>query len=790
GAPASVPAALAGSLTATARLDGRWPDLTSEGELHGVALRYETVVVRRAEGRWRIGSAADAKIEAQLTVDGIDIAGRAVEQLRASIAGTSRAHRAELSVESAALPPQWVDALAASRSVKPVTTIGAPSAAAAASVSAAATTATPPSGRSALTVNVEGGLVDAGASRAAGWSGSLRELTARSTTAPERTWLHATGIRGNVYWGDGPARASVEPGSAEAFGATLRWSRIVWQGHDARGGSTRLDAHGSMDPLPVAPVLRLLQPDFGWGGDLAIGARIDVRSTPSVAVDVVVERARGDLSVTDETGTQNLGVSELRFGVAAKDGVWNFTTALAGSALGVASGAVTARTGSAAATWPDAATPIAGAVDLRVANLGTWGRWVPAGWRLGGELHASATIGGRFGAPQYTGRVEGSKLGVRNFVQGVNVTDGEVAIALQGATAHIERFSARGGSGRVSLEGDASFGSAPAAQLKLKAERFEMLGRVDRRIVISGGGALRLDARSLALDGEFGIDEGLFDFTRSDAPSLGADVEVIRRPRGAPVAAGGTTPADEPKSPPPAVARKVVLDLRVAMGDKLRIRGRGLDAGLRGELHLTSPGGRLAVDGTVRAVDGTYQAYGQKLGIDRGVLVFSGPIENPRLDIEATRPNLDVRVGVVVAGTALNPRVRLFSEPDMSDIDKLSWLVLGRASEGVGQADTALLQSAALALLSGEGPGLSDRLTHAIGLDALTVRQQNEGQVKETIVSLGKQLSKRWYVGYERGLNATTGSWQLIYRVAQRVTIRAQAGGDNSLDLIWTLRWK
>jgi len=103
---------------------------------------------------------------------------------------------------------------------------------------------------------------------------------------------------------------------------------------------------------------------------------------------------------------------------------------------------------------------------------------------------------------------------------------------------------------------------------------------------------------------------------------------------------------------PAAPKRQVTLDLRVAMGEKLRVRGRGLDASLRGDLHLTSPGGRLAVDGSLRAVDGTYQAYGQKLGIDRGVLTFVGPIENPRLDIEATRPNLDVRVGSDISTAA------------------------------------------------------------------------------------------------------------------------------------------
>ena len=84
---------------------------------------------------------------------------------------------------------------------------------------------------------------------------------------------------------------------------------------------------------------------------------------------------------------------------------------------------------------------------------------------------------------------------------------------------------------------------------------------------------------------------------------------------------------------------------------------------------------------------------------------------------------------------------------------------------------------------------MTDRLTKAIGLDEVSVHQ-GEGDVKDTIVSLGKQISKRWYVGYERGLNATTGSWQLIYRIAQRVTVRAEAGGDNAIDLNWTLRWK
>jgi translocation and assembly module TamB len=219
------------------------------------------------------------------------------------------------------------------------------------------------------------------------------------------------------------------------------------------------------------------------------------------------------------------------------------------------------------------------------------------------------------------------------------------------------------------------------------------------------------------------------------------------------------------------------------------VKGYGVDTRLAGSVRLTNPGGRLAMRGTITAEDGTYQAYGQKLDIERGVVAFGGPIDDPRLDILAIRPNIDARIGVAITGTAQAPRVRLFSDPDMSESDKLSWLLLGRASEGLGRADTALLQRAAVALLSGEGEAPTDKLLRNLGIDELSVKP-GDGDVRETVISLGKQLGRRWYVGYERGVNSTTGTWQLIYRIAQRFTLRAQSGLENSLDVIWTWRFQ
>ena len=125
----------------------------------------------------------------------------------------------------------------------------------------------------------------------------------------------------------------------------------------------------------------------------------------------------------------------------------------------------------------------------------------------------------------------------------------------------------------------------------------------------------------------------------------------------------------------------------------------------------------------------------------------------------------------------------------MPEIDKLSWLVLGRERDPSGSDDSALLQRAAMALLAGESGGTGAQVTKALGLTDVSFRK-NEGDVHDTVVSLGRQLSQRWYVGYERSLNATAGTWQLIYRVARRFTVRAETGEDSAIDVIWTWRWE
>ncbi|WP_157281698.1 translocation/assembly module TamB domain-containing protein [Pelomonas sp. Root1237] len=601
------------------------------------------------------------------------------------------------------------------------------------------------------------------------WSGRVARI-AIGPLRPNTPPLLAAKDIGLRWASDGP-RLQAEPGRAEVGGAFVRWQALSWTG----GERPEARAELQLEDVAAAPLMARWQPDFGWGGDLRVTGHASLLLNDRLTAELLIERQSGDLRVTDEFGQRALGLTDLRLAVNVRDGLWQFAQGVAGSELGSLGGAVTLRP---AKLWPDAQTPVQGVLQANIANLATWGSWVPAGWRLGGRAAATVQLSGRLGAPDLNGRAEGENLALRHLLFGVDVTEGRFTLDLKGQHAELSKLEARGGDGWLRASGTAELGAQPKAHIEMTADKLRVLSRVDRRLVASGQAALDLDAKGLKLEGKLRADEGLFDFSRGDAPALADDVTVLRGPRDA-----------APTAPPaPKAARNSVVNVALDFGRDFKVRGRGLATTLRGQLQVSQNNGPLRVTGKLDADGGQYAAYGQKLDIERGDISFTGAYDNPSLDLLAVRPNLDVRVGVYVGGTALAPRVSLYSSPEMSDTDKLSWLLLGRGPDGLGRTDTALLQRAALALLSGEGEGPTGKVLRNLGLDELSLSQSDD-DTKATIVRLGKQISRRWYVGYERGLNATTGSWQLIYRIAQRFTLRAQGGDDNALDLIWQWKW-
>ncbi|HEY6864159.1 MAG TPA: translocation/assembly module TamB domain-containing protein, partial [Burkholderiales bacterium] len=201
------------------------------------------------------------------------------------------------------------------------------------------------------------------------------------------------------------------------------------------------------------------------------------------------------------------------------------------------------------------------------------------------------------------------------------------------------------------------------------------------------------------------------------------------------------------------------------------------------------PRGGLRAKGTLYTIDGTYVAFGQRLTIDRGRIIFDGPLDNPALDVVALRKNLPVEAGVQISGTAKLPQVQLTSNPPVPDGEKLSWLVLGRAPDDANKADLALLQAAAGALLPrGSSVPLTRRIARTVGLDEITLRGNSE--LAERVVALGKRVSDRLYVSYEQAVGATAANLvKLDYTLSRRWSVRAETGTITGLGLFYRYSW-
>ena len=600
------------------------------------------------------------------------------------------------------------------------------------------------------------------------------------------------------------------------------WDSLVWQ-------ANTLQTRGQLKGLPLAWIDALATPEgastgpissAGIGGNLVFDGQWDVllpadSSTP-LRLTAELQRSSGDLTVAPDASNGSAGtrvaagVQTASIALSAQgsqvQAQLRWRTAELGEASADLSTELSPRTAalpegtSALDAWWPANTPVRGTLRASLPQVGVWSALAPPGWRMRGTLATEVALSGTRAAPQYSGTLNADQLALRSVVDGIAFTNGALRARFTGERLTIDRFSLEGApsaaqGGTLEATGSAEWrpltGTGkrqPVIELQATADHLRVSARVDRRLTLSGKLSLQLDGPALKVRGQLKADSAQITLPDDLAPSLSSDV-VVR---------GSGTPIEDPN------AQRVQPDVQVELdlGPAFEVSGRGLKTRLAGQLSVratpTQPTPRLL--GEVRTISGTYRAYGQRLAIESGVLRFTGPFDDPTLDIIAVRPQAGVqgfgssegqRVGVKISGSAQAPRVRLFAEPDMPDSEKLAWLLLGRPATGAG-AEAAILQQAAMALLASNGTSLDGGLAKAFGLDELSVSGEAtnaDGSTSAASLTLGKRLSSDLYLAYERSLAGTLGTVSIFYDLSRRLTLRARAGEENAIDLIFTLKY-
>ena len=612
--------------------------------------------------------------------------------------------------------------------------------------------------------------------------------------------------------GTGEAVLSAPAGRMQA--ATPSQAVLVWQ--PVRWQAGELTTAGKLTGLPMAWIELLTGPQLAGASlanNLLLDGEWDARLGNALSLKTSLARSSGDLSVQAETaqGTSvrvAAGIRQARVSLTSNGEDVNVALVWDSERAGTADGQLKTRltrapesTGVGGWLWA-ADAPLEGRLRAQLPRIGVWSVLAPPGWRLRGSLATDLRISGTKAAPQLAGDLLADDLALRSVVDGIEFGNGRLRARLDGTRMLIDEFTLQGAGsndgkgtgGTLTARGEAGWlngpvGGQPQVRLDARLERLRASLRTDRQLTVSGDLQASLAGKQAAISGKLVVDQARIILPEEGTPQLGDDV-VVRTGRS--TAAGRQAPA-QTSEPAAAEAKPVAVKLamQIDLGTDFRVQGKGIDTRLRGTLALAGESLRSPrLTGTINTDGGQYRAYGQRLDVEQGVIRFTGAIDNPSLDILAVRPNMMTqRVGVQILGTALLPRVRLYAQPELPDAEKLSWLIVGRASAS-GGAEAALLQQAALALLGSKSGGLSGGLAASLGLDELSFRgaaSNANGGATEGAITLGKRFSSNFYAAYERSISGALGTLFVFYDLSQRFTVRAQAGQQSAVDLIYTV---
>lgn len=643
--------------------------------------------------------------------------------------------------------------------------------------------------RQSLALRAEGTLTNPSPTyRNAEWRGELSELSGTGPIPFQLEDALPLSINARSISAGG-TRVLVAGGSFE-IGA-IDWTPERWHTH-GRFGGIRLRPGSNLDGSPGGNV--------GEGEFLRLGGDWNIDAGQVLKGTLNVGREGGDWMVHGEPPF-TLGLQTLHLSAFAADGKLTGELKAKGMRLGEANATLTLplrRSPESILNWTVAEdTPLAGHVLVDMGDISWAGPALDSSnnIRMSGKLDLKADVIGSFGAPRLRGQINGAGLALALLDQGVRFEEGKLAARFDEKSLHLDALDfiaphlpppsdrllrnveIAKGPGRLSGSGVMDL-TGKRGNLEITATLVPLAQRPDRWIIASGNGQATLENNQLTLRGKLTADAGLLAQPTTGRPHLPDDVVVV----------GFETPGMSTEQRPEGKGLRIDVEAALDLGERFHIRASGLEGRLAGQLSLRGePGQRLRATGTITAQDTSFEAYGQRLAVERGIVNFQGPLDDPGLNVLALRKGLAVVAGVEVTGSVRHPRVTLVSTPLVSDLEKLSWIALGRAPGG--KADASLLLAAAGSILGGQSGGVTEKISRALGVDELSIRQAGSDPLTGQIGTIGKRLSKEAYISYEQGLTAVAGVTKLTYTLTPSITLVARAGMDNAIDVFYSLRF-
>ncbi len=384
-----------------------------------------------------------------------------------------------------------------------------------------------------------------------------------------------------------------------------------------------------------------------------------------------------------------------------------------------------------------------------------------------GKLSANYTLAGTLAEPRFDGALNLDGFAAEIPGAGLKLRDGKLSLRAADAQRYVLDGSINSGKGNLAVSGEGGLGIDEPMRINIKGVDFLAADIPAARVVVSPGLAIERSAGGILVTGKLVLPI--------------ADIDLSRLPGGGASAASPDVVIVDADQAEPGKRVPVTATVTVSLGDKVKLAGFGFDGSLSGDLVVIERPGRATTgNGTLNA-GGTYKAYGQDLKIETGRILFaSSPIDNPGIDLRATRTikSSNVTAGLLVRGTARVPVLTVFSDPAMEQSEALSYLVTGKPLSALKSGEGDMLGTAARALGTAGGDLLAKSVGSKIGVDDIGVADNDA--LGGAAFTVGKYLSPKLYLSYGVGVFDPGEVVTLRYLFSARWNFEAQSATTGS----------
>lgn len=447
--------------------------------------------------------------------------------------------------------------------------------------------------------------------------------------------------------------------------------------------------------------------------------------------------------------------------------------------------------------------PLQGRINLSAQQLGILQEWLPDLAQPQGHLHGDIQLSGQLGNPLLAGDLHLDDGQARIPRLGLTLRDLRARLHGQPGEALQLTASTRSGDGTLQLVGQLTPHALNDWGLKFqfKGKQVEVSRLPQAHVIASPELSFSSRRGVRELNGNILIPEAYLVLPeRTTTLPLSPDVVIV---------------GSEPGQADERLSRLHYL-VSIELGDAVNLRGYGFRGRLNGVVAVEDNNGGDTAYGELNIEDGEYRAYGQKLRVEKGQLLFpGGPLDNPGISARAVRSDLDrtIIAGVRVGGFLRKPELKLFSTPAMDEADILAYLLLGRPLKLASSAEGDTLYRAATGLGLAGGELLAGRIAQRFAFDEFTLQSRvaqagstsssatrpepistvpapktaAPSYVEQTSVVLGKYLSPRLYVRYAYGIGQTPSVLFLRYQLSKRFTLETASGNQSGADLRFTV---